>query len=67
MTVHTVEQKNKPTKFYEYIPFDTEAAAAQLVEALRYIPAGHGFDSRCSQWISIILSVALWSWGRLSL
>jgi hypothetical protein len=46
------------------------AAVAQFVEALRYKPAGHGFDSRWCQWIffiSMILSVALWPWGRLNL
>jgi hypothetical protein len=37
-------------------------AMAQVVEALRYKPEGHGFDS-----MDIILLAALWPWGRLSL
>jgi hypothetical protein len=45
------------------------AAVAQLVEALRYKPEGRGFDPMVPLdfFIGIILSVALWSWGRLSL
>jgi hypothetical protein len=39
----------------------------RLVEALRYKPAGRGFDSGWCQWIFSFLSVALWPWGRLSL
>jgi hypothetical protein len=49
---------------------NNNTAVAQLVEALRYKPAGRGFDSRWCQWIffiGIILSVALWPWGRPSL
>jgi hypothetical protein len=38
-------------------------AVAQLVEALRYKPERRGFVSRCD----IIVSVALWPCGRLSL
>jgi hypothetical protein len=38
------------------------AAVAQLVEALRYKPAGRGFDSRWCHW-----NFSLWPWGRLSL
>jgi hypothetical protein len=30
---------------------DMGAAVAQLVEALRYKPAGRGFDSQWCQWI----------------
>ena len=45
-------------------------AVAQLVEALRYKPEFHGFDSRSMSldfFIDIILPGALWSSGRLSL
>ena len=37
-----------------------------VIKALRYKPAGRGFDSRWCNWIffsDIILPVALWSWG----
>jgi hypothetical protein len=34
------------TSYYKYV----EHAMAQLVEALRYKPEGHGFDSRLCNW-----------------
>jgi len=43
---------------------------AQLVEALRYKPEGHGFKFLMLSlefFIDIILLAALWPWGWLSL
>jgi len=40
----------------------------QLVQALRYKPESHGFDSRLLHWnfLFTILRTALWSWDRLN-
>jgi hypothetical protein len=40
------------------------ARGSVVVKALRYKPAGRGFDSRWCHWN---FSVALWPWGRLTL
>jgi len=38
-----------------------------VVKVLRYTSEGHWFDSRLEFFIEIILPIALWPWGRLSL
>ena len=46
------------------------ARGGLVVKALRYKPAGRGFDSPCCHlefFSDIILPLALWPWGRLSL
>ena len=47
---------------FNYFKYAYRARGGIVVKALRYKPAGRGFDSRWCQDCS-----ALWPWGRLSL
>jgi hypothetical protein len=53
-----------------FMTFILPFTVAHAVEALCYKPKGRGFEPRWGHWIfsiDLILSPALWPWGRLSL
>ena len=53
LVVHHVTSRLNRLVYYEI----GEHAVTQLVEALRYMPEGHGFDSRLCHWnFSLTLS-----------